>query len=203
MTRRLLTLGVVLAVLFGADVAARGFVSSAVSERAQQEAPSGSSVSASVGGFPFLPPLLLGGDVSTASVHVKNLTADVLVFARLDIDLTGVHLDRKRLINDRKARITNIDHGTVRAVVTADELSQALHGVPVVMSPGKLTIARIDVTPTVRDRRLVVGGFTVPLTDYMPCVSSVDVKDGEMDLACTFNDIPPALLDAVQNAVDN
>jgi hypothetical protein len=200
--RRLFTLGVVAAVLLGADLTARGFVSSAMTHRAQQEAPAGSTVTASVRGFPFLPPLLLGGTVKGARVHVANLTADVLVFSEIDVDLTGVHLDRGKLINDRKARITSIDHGTISATITADELSKALRGVPVVMTEGKMTVAGLTVTPSVRNRRLAIGAFTVPLSNYMPCVSSVSVKSGEMELACTINEIPPALLDAVQRTLD-
>jgi DUF2993 family protein len=193
-------LGVVAALLVGGDVAARGFVSATVQNRAQQEAPQGSSVSADVGGFPFVPPLLLGGNVSHASVHVANLQADALVFSSVDVDLSGVHLDRGRLINDRKARITKIDHGKVAAVITAKALSDALHGVPVEMTAGKLTIAGISIAPSVRNQRLTVGGFAIPLTDYMPCVSAVAIQDNEMELSCEFNEIPPALLDAVQRS---
>ena len=193
-------LGVVVALLGGADVAARGFVSATVENRAQQEAPEGSSVSASVGGFPFIPPLLLGGNVSRASVHVENIKAGVLVFARVDIDLRGVHLDRGRLINDRKARITRIDHGTVRATVTEEELKDALRGLPVAMTPGRLTVAGVNVTPTVRNKHLAIGAFEVPLTDYMPCVTAVEIKDGELEMSCEIDNVPPALLDAVQRA---
>ncbi|MEY2472331.1 MAG: hypothetical protein QOK28_1660 [Actinomycetota bacterium] len=200
MIRRLFTLGIVAAILVGGDVAARGFVSATVERRAQQEAPSGSSVSADVGGFPFLPTLLLGGNVSTASVHVENIKAKLLVFSTVDIDLSGVHLDRGRLINDRKARITKIDHGTIRAIVTAESLSDALH-VPVTMQGGHVTIAGLNVTPSVRDRQLTIGGFRVPLTDYMPCVTDVTVEDQKMELSCEIHDVPPALLDAVQNGI--
>jgi hypothetical protein len=206
--RRLITLGVIAALLVGADVAARGFVSSTVSSRAQQEAPSGSTASASVGGFPFLPPLLTGGRVDTASVHVENLTAQALVFASVDVSLTGVHLDRARLFKDRKARITKIDHGTVRAVVTADALSNALH-VPVKMAGGQITVTvagtDIVVTPHVVHDQLTLTGalgrsfaLAIPSSGYMPCVSDVSVADGEMELSCTIHDVPPALLDAVQ-----
>jgi hypothetical protein len=200
--RRLFLLGVVAAVLVGGDVAARGFVSATVEHRAQQEAPSGSSVSASVGGFPFLPPLLLGGDVSRASVHVENLKAQALLFSSVAIDLHGVHLDRGRLINDRKARITKIDHGTIRAVVTEAALSDALHGVPVTMSPGELRVAGARVSPRAAGGKLVIGAFAVPSTDYMPCVSDFSINEGEMELSCQIHAVPPALLDAVEHSLE-
>jgi len=208
--RRFVSLFVIAAVLVGADVAARGFVSAAVSNRAQQEAPVGSTATASVGGFPFLPPLLLGGRVDRASVHVKNITTGVLVFAEVSVDLRGVRLDRGRLIDDRKARITKIDHGTIRAVLTADALSNALH-VPVRMQGGQITatVAGVDVglTPRVVDNRLTLSGsvgrsFTlrVPSSGYVPCVNSAVVEESQLALSCTIHSVPPALLDAIQNA---
>jgi hypothetical protein len=206
-------LGVVAALLVGGDVAARGFVSSTITNRAQQEAPSGSTVTASVGGFPFIPPLLMHGDVSQASVHVENITASTLVLASVDIDLHGVHLDRGRLINNRKARITKIDHGTVRAVVTQEALSNALH-VPTKMTGGQivLTVAGVDVpvTPHVVDGHLTLTGsvghsFTlaIPSSGYVPCITDVAVQDGKMELSCTIHDVPPALLDTIQKVSGN
>ena len=192
----------------GADVAARGFVSATVSDRAQQEAPAGSTASASVGGFPFLPPWLLGGRVSQASVKVENVQAGALVFAEVDVHLSGVHLDRGRLINNRKARITKIDHGTIRAVLTAEALSNALH-VPVKMEGGQITVTvagtGVVMTPGVQGGRLVLRGslgrdfsLTIPSSGYVPCVSDVAVENAQLDLSCTIHAVPPALLDAVQ-----
>jgi hypothetical protein len=206
--RRLVSLAVIAAVLVGADVAARGFVSATVSDRAQQEAPVGSSASASVGGFPFLPPLLLSGRVSHASVHVENIQTTAIVFAEVAVDLYDVQLDRGRLINDRKARITKIDHGTIRAVLTADALSNALH-VPVKMDGGQITVTvagtAVVVVPGVVHGRLTLSGplgrsfsLTIPSSDYVPCVSAVVVEDAQLDLSCTIHEVPPALLDAVQ-----
>lgn len=213
MIRRLISLGVLLAVLVGADVAARGYVSSTVSKRAQQETPPGSTVSASVGGFPFVPPLVLSGTVKRASVHLENVTAQVLVFASVDVELRGVHLDRNRLFKDHKARITKIDHGSVHAVVTADALSNALH-VPVKMAGGQilLTVAGTDiaVTPAVVNNHLTLTGslahaFTlaIPATGYVPCISTVAVLDQKMELSCNITDVPPALLDTIQKGVNN
>ena len=208
MIRRLITLGVIAGLLLGADVATRGFVSAAVSDRAQQQAPSGSTVSASVGGFPFLPPLILNGRVDRASVHVENLSAKVVVFAEIDMRLVGVHLDRGKLLGDRKARVTKIDRGTVTAVVTADALSNALH-VPVKMTGGQITVTvagtDVVVTPRVVSGKLTLTGgvgqsfaLTIPPTSYVPCVSDVSVQDSRMELSCTIHDVPPALFDVVQ-----
>jgi len=192
-------------------VAARGFVENTVNARAQQEAPPGTSVSASIGGFPFLPRLLLAGEVSKADIHLENIDANgAIVFAEVDIDLRGVHLDRSRLFNDRKARITAIDHGRVTATVTAAALGDALR-VPVKMADGVISVTvlgqDVRVTPKVTDGRLTLTGelgrsFTlaIPKTDFVPCVGEVTVEDGQMRLSCEIDDVPPALLDAVQQS---
>ncbi len=210
--RRLFYLGVFVALAVGADVAARGAVSAMVDTRAQQEAPPGTRVSASIRGFPFLPPLLFGGEVSRASVHLENIPAGTLVFAEVDIDLRGVRIDRGRLINEREARITAIDRGTVTATVTQEALGDALK-VPVKMAGGAITVTvlgrDIRVTPRVENRRLTLQGelqrpFTlvIPPIPYVPCVGQVTVLAGRMQLSCEIEDVPPALLDAVQDAAD-
>ncbi len=208
-TRRLLFLGVLFAVLVGADVAARGFVEETLNTRAEAEAPPETSVSAAIGGFPFLPRLLLGGEVSRANIHIENIDANgVIVFAEVDIDLLGVQLDRGRLINDRKARITSIEHGTVTATITASALGAALR-VPVEMAAGVITVTvlrqRVQVTPQVTNGRLTLTGslgrafaLPIPVTDFVPCMSEVEVENGRMRLSCEIDDVPAALLDAVQ-----
>ena len=210
MTRRLIYLGVFVALAIGADVAARGFVEAAVSSRAQERSPEGSRVSASIRGFPFIPRLVLGGEISHAGVRVRNLVAGRLVFAEVRLDLDGVRFDRGKLFNDRKARITDVNHGTMTAEVTEDALSQALGGVPVVMTDTRIavTIAGQDVPVTPRvsaNGRLSLSGagadvgFVLPTSDYIPCVSNVAVSEGRMRLSCEFDDVPPAFVEVVQD----
>lgn len=211
--RRLISLGVFVALAVGGDVAARQFVESMVDTRAKQEAPPGTAVSASVGGFPFVPRILLTGKVSSAGVHLENVTAGPLVLAEVDIDLHGVELDRGRLISQRKARITAIDRGRVTSTVTAPALSEALGGVPVRMAEGTITLTvagrDVPVTASVNAQgRLTLSGefarpftLTIPPTDYVPCVGEVTVLAGRMTTSCEIRDVPPALLDVVQDAV--
>lgn len=209
MTRRLIYLGVLVALLVGGDIAARGFVEATVNSRAQREAPQGSEVSASIRGFPFLPPLLLAGDVSHLSVHIENIEAGRLVFAEVNLDFDGVHLDRGRLLDDRKAHISGIDRGKFTAIVTDGALSDAL-GLPVHMVGGRIrvTIAgqEVPLAPTITaSGRLVLRGslgrdfeLGVPKSAWVPCVSAVAIEEGRMKLSCDIDEVPPALLDAAE-----
>jgi hypothetical protein len=153
---------------------------------------------------------LLGGRVDHASVHVENITTGVLVFAEVDVSLSGVRLDRGRLFNDRKARIKKIDHGTIRAVISASALTNALR-VPVKMEGGQITVTvagnAVVVVPGVVRGRLTLSGplgrsfsITIPSSGYVPCVSDVVVENAQLDLSCTIHSVPPALLDAVQRS---
>ena len=76
------------------------------------------------------------------------------MFAEVEVDLRGVHLDRGRLFNDRKARITEIDHGKVTATITED----ALQGVARARDDGRratVTVVGLNVvTPKVSNGRL-------------------------------------------------
>jgi hypothetical protein len=208
--RRLIVLGFVLVLLGVADISARSFAASKLEDRAQQEAPPGSTVSASIGGFPFIPRLLLSGKVSHVGVHVEDVNATVITFSTVDLDLDGVKLDRDRLISDRKARVVGIERGTVSAVLTQQALSDALH-VPITIAGGEVSVTilgkSIPVTPTVNaNGRLSLTGtglgqalsLTIPKTDYVPCIGDVTVLAARIRLSCEIHDVPPALLDATQ-----
>jgi hypothetical protein len=209
MIRRFVMLGVLVALLGVGDVTARVYVESKVDARAQAEAPPGSKVDTTIGGFPFVPRLLLASSISHVDVHIENVDVTVITFATVDISLKGVELDRAKMFA-RKARITKIDHGTVEAVLTQQELSDALH-VPVTIADGAMSVKvlnqTIPVTPGVDangsltlQAQGISRTFTlkIPKSDYVPCIGDVTVLAGRIRFSCEIHDIPPALLDAAQ-----
>src|SRR5438105_2916564 len=112
--RRLVILLVILGVAGPiADVGARQWAEGQIESRARAELPSQVSVSAHVRGFPFLPPLLLGGRVSEADGHFENVPAGALTLSAVDIELHGVRINRNKLLGERKVEITGISEGTV------------------------------------------------------------------------------------------
>ena len=208
--RRLVILGFVVLLLGVADVTARTYASSKLEDRAQQEAPPGSTVSASIGGFPFVPRLLISGEVSHVGVHVKNINATVITFSTVDLDLNDVKLDKSRLISDHKVRITGIKSGTVSAVITQEALGDALH-VPVAIADGQVGVTllgkTVHVTPKVSASGTLslsgpgitrVFSLAIPKTDYVPCIGDVTILAARIKLTCDIHNVPPALLDAVQ-----
>jgi hypothetical protein len=209
MIRRFVMLGVLVGLLGLGDVTARAYVESKVDARAQAEAPPDSAVDTTIGGFPFVPRLLLASSVSHVDLHIENVDATAITFATVDIVLRGVKLDRQKMFA-RKARITSIDSGTVEAVLTQQALSDALH-VPVTIADGAVSVKvlnqTIPVTPGVDANgalTLQADGLSrtftlrIPKTDYVPCIGDVTVLAGRIRFSCEIHDIPPALLDAAQ-----
>lgn len=211
MIRRFVFLGVVAAALVIGDVSARAFVEAKATERAQLEAPPGSTVSASIGGFPFVPPLVLGGSVSQVGIHLENVDAQVVAFATVDLKLRGVELDRGRLFKDRKVRVVDIDRGTIDASITQEALTKALR-VPVKIADGVVSVEVLgrtfSATPSITaEGKLSLSGaagraltLAIPKLDYMPCFGEITVLAGRLRLSCEISDVPAALVDAVELA---
>lgn len=209
MIRRFIKLGVVVALLGVGDVSARAYVETNVDTRAQARAPSGTTVDTSLGGFPFVPRLLLASTVSRAAIHLENVDAKVINFSTVDITLRDVELDRAKMFA-RKARIKKISRGTVEAVLSQEALSTALHA-PVTIADGEVHVEVLGQKVPVQPGVDANGSFSlsgaglaraitlkIPATNYVPCMSDVTVLAGRVRLSCVFHDVPPAFLEAGQ-----
>lgn len=211
--RKFIVLGVLVAALGVGDVAARSYAEAKLDTRAKQEAPPGSTVATSVGGFPFLAKLALNGKVSEVDFHLENVDAGAVMFASVDVDLHGVHLDRDMLFGQRKARMTGLDRGTVTVDITQEALSDALR-VPVRIERGQVTVTVLTQDVAVRPSVTTEGSLqfqgqglaraltlTIPKTDTVPCLGKVTVLAGRLRLTCSIKEIPPAFLDAAQDGI--
>lgn len=207
--RRLIGLVVLVAILTGVDIGARTIAAEQVEERAQQEAPRGTEASATIESFPFIGRLLAFGTVKRMTVELRNVAAPGLVFARVQLDLRGVEIDRGRLLSDQDAEITAISTGTVTIEITQEALSQKL-GVPITIASGRLSAsvggqtvaaaASVDAGVLVLD----VGPLpplraAIPTTNYAPCVGQLTLLAGRARFRCTIDEVPPALVGVSQS----
>lgn len=211
MIRRFVMLGVFVALLGVGDVSARAYVQAKADDLAHEKAPPGSTITTSIGAFPFVPRLALSTSVSHVGVHVENLDTTAITFAQVNIDLRNVKLDRSELLSKRKVKITSIDSGTISATVTSEGLSKALH-IPVTIADGVVNVTllgrTIPVTPSMSATgKLTLTGpagrsfkLTIPKTDYVPCLGEITVLAGRIKLSCQIHEIPPALIEAAQGA---
>jgi hypothetical protein len=190
--------------LVAADVAVRSVAESQLRDRVKLATSPGGETTARIDSFPFLPRLLLSGDVSRIRVSAADVAVEGVTFARVAVDLRDVTFDRDLLMSDRKVVLASLSRGTAVAEVTQDELSERL-GVPVTLEAGR---ARVEVagqtvtaTASVSDNtlRLSVSGLSVPALripklPLVPCVAAAEIIPGRVRLSCSVDAIPPELV---------
>ena len=154
--------------------------------------------------FPFLPRLLLPGEVARIKVSAADVTVEGLTFARIAVDLTDVTLDRDRLFSEQKLVLADLGRGTVVAEVTQAELSERL-GVTVTLEEGRarVRVAGQTVTATAsvsnNSLRLSVAGLSVPALripklPLVPCVADAVILPGRVRLTCSVDEVPAELV---------
>lgn len=192
--RKLIFLGALVFVLgLVADIGLKAMAESQIETTAKREAPE-ASADAAIPVFPFLPPLLLAGKVDEVSVHLADVPAGPAVFERLDFDLHGVEISRRALVNDREVELVAIDRGTVTAVVPLPSVAR--------------NVPASGLTARIQGRSIVIsgpGGMSVPLpmprASLVPCgEGTATIVGGRVRISCTLEEIPPALVDALNNA---
>ncbi|MGH9157540.1 MAG: LmeA family phospholipid-binding protein [Acidimicrobiales bacterium] len=202
--RKLLFLGLLVALLVGVDLAARAAAERRLETRAVRAAGQGATASAEIGSFPFLARLLLAGEVPEVSVRAEHVTAGPLTLDAVVLDLDGVSLDRSALYGG-EVRLRDIDGGTVTVEFDAVLLADALD-VPVEISAGALRVAVAGQPVTARamvdNGELVVSvaglpalRLVVPRTELSPCrAAEVTVVGDRLRLSCRIDSVPPGLL---------
>jgi len=202
--RKLVFLAAVLALLAGADLAARTAAERRLASRAARAAGPAATAAAEIGSFPFLPGLLLTGSVADVRVRVETVTAGPLVLGAVEVDLDGVRLDRSALYGGR-VRLRDIDGGLVTVEVDGSLLTESLD-VPVAIEDGILQVvvagAPVTARAQVDDGTLVVSvagrpelRLAVPRTDLSPCrAADVSLAGTRLRLTCRIDDVPAALL---------
>lgn len=192
--RRLVVVGVVVFVAgLVADLALKALAESQIETTAQREAPE-ASADAAIPVFPFLPPLLLAGKVDEVSVQMRQVSAGAAVFDRLDFDLQGVTISRRVLLDERRVELVDIDRGTVSAVV-------ALPGPARNLPIGRLTARVVGRSIVVRGPAGASASIPLPRATLLPCEEgAATLLAGRVRITCTLDDIPPALVEAINQA---
>ena len=154
--------------------------------------------------FPFLPRLLLSGDVSRIQVSSADVTVEGVTFARVALDLSEVTFDRDRLLSERKVVLESLERGTATAEVTQDELSDRV-GIPITLEAGRARVRVAGQTVTaaaaVSDNtlRLSVAGLSIPALriprlPLLPCVADAEILPGRIRLMCSVDEVPAELV---------
>ncbi len=131
-------LAVLVGLLLVADIAARTFAEGKIASRMESAARGDAEADADIDSFPFLGRLLAAGSAGDVHIRMTNVPAQRITYSALEIDLSGVKVDRD-LLFQRQVEVTDIDTGTVAVELTAPALSRAL-GVPVEIGAGAVEV---------------------------------------------------------------
>ena len=213
MIKKLLILSIVAVLaLYGVvDMAAKGMAEDKIAERAEASVGGRATATADVDSFPFVLKLLGSGSAGDISLHVTDVATATLSFASVDVQLSGVVLDKGKLLGQRKAVVTDIDSGTLTLGIDAAQVSKALRNAPVTITGGRVEV-QVAGQARAADVTLGAGGsirvsvpsgpsvnIAVPRTALGQCeASALRVDDDRIELSCTFDEVPPALLAVAQ-----
>lgn len=202
----------VVLLLGGGDVAAKQYAQHQIEQRAQIQAGDGATAKAAIHSFPFVGRLLVTGSAGDLDLRVHHVVAQAVTFSTVRVQLYDVHVDKGKLLGQRKVELTSIRKGVVTVGIDQAELTKRV-GFPVTVSGGKVSVdvrgQTVVAVPSVVNGslRLQLGplpALTVPIpkTDLIACqVATVVLNGGEVRLSCETDNIPPALLKAASRAV--
>ena len=196
--RKLVVLGLVVALLVVADVGLRLLGEGQIESTAERKAPE-SDASAAIRSFPFVPRLLVSGSVPEVRVNLDRVGRGAVQFSGVHVVLHGVEISRNALLNRRRVELESIDRGTVSADLDLPALAQAL-------SRSEVQALRDagGVAARLRDGRLVVSArgaevfsVRVPRTPLVPCEGDIQLVGDHVHVSCTLEEIPPELVERV------
>ena len=203
----------VVALLIGADFAARRAVEAELERRIRNEVAEAQGVApqhtkVKVSSFPFLGRLGATGDVADITASVSDLEVGGLRIANIAVDLHDVRVDRARLVRERYVELERVGAGEATADLTQAALREALGGLPVVLGQGTIGVTVGGVTASVSARvsdgvlRLSAAGvrlpaITLPTLPLLPCVAEAVALPGLLQLSCTIDEVPQELIEQV------
>jgi len=205
----IIALVLLLVILGVGDVAARVYAQNQLQDRIDANVPN-ANAKAHISGLPFLGKLVFTGKVDKITAHVDHATEGQFTFDGIDLSVSGVKLSRSQLFRNRRVRVQSIGTGTVKADMSQVDFDRLIGGLPVVLGDGTLQLT--EGGTTVSGRVTVVNNqlrledkglpsvIPIPKLPVLPCATSVTVIPGHLIMACTFHEVPSALLQAAGKA---
>jgi hypothetical protein len=177
--------------LLAAELLAPRLLEEQIEEQVRVNTGEVATVEAELGGFPFLPGLLLDGRVETLDLRLEELAGREVTFGEVEVALEGILLDRDVLWGG-ELRVTGIDVGTIRLELVDERIGAVSDVVDRLGSDAvRLRDRALELAPQ------GVQPVQLPLDDdLLPCSPSAELDGDVVRLECEFEDVPPMLLEA-------
>jgi hypothetical protein len=209
LTKLLIVLVVLAALLEGADLLVRHVAQDTIAGRAVV-ATGASSGSASVSGWPLLWDVFGQDSVPGVDLRLRGVPVGKLDLSQLNVDLSNVGVSSGDLITKRALRLTGIGRAQVTAVVTASELSAAT-GRDVEILPGGQVA--VDVSGVFVKASVAIDSGDVLVVDeagmqildinlstdsLVPtCSMTFQLSADQLSATCTVSPVPARVLAAL------
>jgi hypothetical protein len=203
----LLLLVAVLAVgALAADVVLKNRAETELAAEVVRRVPDATGVQAKISSFPFVGRLLLSDEVKGVVVTAQHARVGDLSLADVRVEAEDVEMD-PAAARDGRAVVRSIGRGTAQADLRQDQIDERMPSrFSVRLEEGRALVtgpAGVKAELLVTEKgalRLQVSERTlleleVPKTDLLPCPIGVTFVNGAARLACTFDEVPPLLLD--------
>lgn len=187
--------GVLMAVVgVVAELVAPGLVEAGIEETVRSNTREVAHVEARATGSPFLPGLLLAGEIERIEITLRELVGQQLDIGTVSLRADGIRLDRGAMYRG-DVEVDDIDRGRVVVELEEQELSQLL-GAPVALDGGLVDL----VDGALEVAAAGVGPRRVPVPDeLLPCTPDLDVAPPYVRLSCTFAGVPGVLRPATED----
>ncbi len=203
---------VVALLLVVADVAARRASETQLENNIVHDVRGATAATVRIDSVPFLGRLAISGHVPAVHASVDDVTVSRLRFARINVDLHDVRIDRRRLVFDRVVDLQDVDRGMATGEITQGDLRAALGNVPVVLDDGRIGViiggVTASVSVSVKDNvlrltagRVTIPAITLPKIPLLPCLTDAVAQTGRLLLSCTLSTVPDELLREVNERI--
>ena len=203
-----LFLAVVAVGALGADMVLKNRAETELAAAVVARVPETTGVRAKVSSFPFVGRLLVSGRVPRVVVTAQHTTVGQVSLNDIRVQADDVEMDSDAAM-DGRAVVRSIGAGSVQAHLRQGEINARLpRGFSVQLEAGRATVTgpaavKAQLTSTPQGIQLKAGDRTLfdlpfPKTELLPCQPAVTFVSGAVRLACTFDEVPPLLLDLAE-----
>jgi hypothetical protein len=203
-------LAILLVVGLVVDLAALAYTEARTQDEVNSHTGDNLDIEINIRSFPFILRLLVSGQVQEVSATAKSLSDTPVPIDNVQLELHDVRIDTGETLQERRLILESIGSGKVSAELSESALSTLL-GVEVSIADGTLEVevagqlvpAQVTMqngVVTVQAAGVTLPGVTIPNSELLPCRPDGAIEGDTIELSCTFDSIPPKLIEVVNGA---